>query len=132
LHTIANPKNSTADKKIAVAGLMRAMIGTTTREPTPRATHEAPQFNFGEPSSGAYYPSFIAKTTKPRIFQLTSAMKRFKMPVSQTLPHMKIRIGGKDRLFRLGVAVDTCAAMNLTYKAYHTQIYNVVQSQVDH
>jgi hypothetical protein len=124
LHAIANPRNSTEDKKRAVAGLMRAMIGTTTREPTPRA-NEAPQFNFGETPGGAYYPSFIAKTKKPRVFQLTSAMKRFKMPVSETLPHMKIRIGGKDTLFGLDVAVDTCAAMNLAYKAYHTQIYKL-------
>jgi hypothetical protein len=62
LHAIANPRNSTADKKVGVAGLMRAMIGTTTSEPTPRATNKTPQFNFGELSSGAYYPSFIAKT----------------------------------------------------------------------
>ncbi len=36
---------------------------------------------------------------------------------------MKFRIGGKESKFSIAVAVNTCAAMNLAYKTYHTKIY---------
>jgi hypothetical protein len=60
---------------------------------------------------------------KPQVFQSTSAKKRFKMPVSDSLPDMKFRIGGKESKFSIAVVVNTCAAMTLAYKTYHTKIY---------
>jgi hypothetical protein len=51
-----------------------------------------------------------------------SSKKRFKMPISEALPHIKFRIGNKDSLFQLNMAVDTCTAMNLAYKGYHEKI----------
>jgi hypothetical protein len=53
-------------------------------------------------------PALIA-TKKIKGFQWISAKQRFEMPVSESLPHMTFRIGGKDSKFGLDVSVDTCA-----------------------
>jgi hypothetical protein len=109
--------------------MVKSLLGSM-RDPTPRAsdtpTAQATQvtplkFDFGEPESGKYYPAFISYK-KTRVFQAVSAKKRFKMPISEALLHIKFRIGNKDSLFQLDVAVDTCAAMNLAYKGYHGKI----------
>jgi hypothetical protein len=129
LNTIADPRSTTEVKRVAVAAMAKSLLGST-QDPTPRAsdtpTAQATQvtplkFDFGEPESGKYYPAFISYK-KTRVFQAVSAKKRFKMPISEALSHVKFRIGNKDSLFQLDVAVDTCAAMNLAYKGYHEKI----------
>jgi hypothetical protein len=124
--------------------MMKSMLAST-KEPTScnedsnqSNQSNLPMFDFGESYNGGNYPAFMTtrKTKqsnnnsntliamkKPKVFQSTSAKKRFKLPVSDSLPHMKFRIGGKDSKFSIEVAVDTCAAMNLAYKNYHTKIY---------
>jgi hypothetical protein len=126
LNTIADPQSAAEVKRVVVAAMVKSLLGSI-RDPTPRAsdtpTAQATQvtplkFDFGEPN---YYPAFISYK-KTRVFQAVSAKKRFKMPVSEALLHIKFRIGNKDSLFQLDVAVDTCAAMNLAYKGYHGKI----------
>ena len=126
LNTIADSQSAAEVKRVVVAAMVKSLLGSM-RDPTPRAsdtpTAQATQvtplkFDFGEPN---YYPTFISYK-KTRVFQAVSAKKRFKMPVSEALLHIKFRIGNKDSLFQLDVAVDTCAAMNLAYKGYHGKI----------
>jgi hypothetical protein len=136
LHAIASPRNSTAEKKVAVAAMMKSMLASTGDHTPSNDTsnqRSLPLFDFGETSNGGNYPAFIAtkrnetlstliSIPKPKVFQSMLAKKRFKMPVSESLPHMKFRIGGQESKFRLEVAGNTCAAMNLAYKTYHTKI----------
>jgi hypothetical protein len=120
LHAIASPRNSTAEKKVAVAAMMKSMLAST-RDHTPSNDNSnqrsLPLFDFGETSNGGNYPAFIATKknetlstfiamAKPKVFQSMSAKKRFKMPVSESLPQMKFRIGGKDSKFGLEVACN--------------------------
>jgi hypothetical protein len=116
LNTIADPLSTAEVKRVAVATMVKSLIGST-RDPTPRAsdtpsaqaTQVSPlKFDFGELESGKYYPAFISYK-KIRVFQAVSAKKRFKMPISEALPHIKFRIGNKDGHFQLDVAVDTCS-----------------------
>ena len=70
----------------------------------------------------APFSAHVMRSTPSPVFQL---------PITRFLPHVDLPIGEEEVHFKLQVAVDTCAGLNIGSLRYHAAIYDIYPDSVE-